>query len=61
MYALQYYPGTGFPHEALAEIAPGHGLEACSNCESCTASCANTVNIPRKIMQLKAWNESVQV
>jgi len=60
MYALQYYPGTGFPHEALAEIAPGHGLEACSNCESCTASCANTVNIPRKIMQLKAWNGLAQ-
>jgi predicted aldo/keto reductase-like oxidoreductase len=60
MYALQYYPGTGFPHEALAEIAPGRGLEACANCNSCTASCANTVNIPRKIMQLKAWYESVQ-
>jgi heterodisulfide reductase subunit C len=55
MYALQYYPGTGHPHETLASIPAGRGLEACSNCDICTASCAWTVNIPRKIAQLQAW------
>jgi aryl-alcohol dehydrogenase-like predicted oxidoreductase len=55
MYALQYYPGTGHPHEALATIPTGRGLEACSSCDTCTASCAWTVNIPRKIAQLQAW------
>jgi aryl-alcohol dehydrogenase-like predicted oxidoreductase len=55
MYALQYYPGTGHPHETLAAIPKGRGLDACSNCETCTASCAWTVNIPRKIAQLQAW------
>jgi len=55
MYALKYYPGTGHPHETLAAIPKGRGLDACSNCETCTASCAWTVNIPRKIAQLQAW------
>jgi aryl-alcohol dehydrogenase-like predicted oxidoreductase len=59
MYAMQYYPGTGHPHEALATIPVGRGLDACSNCDSCTASCAWTVNIPRKIKQLQAWHSSV--
>ncbi len=58
MYALRYYPGTGHPHEALATIPAGRGLEACSRCESCTASCAWTVNIPRKIAQLQEWRRS---
>jgi predicted aldo/keto reductase-like oxidoreductase len=60
MYALQYYPGTGRPHETLASIAAGRGLDACANCENCTAACAKTVNIPRKIGQLQAWHASVQ-
>jgi len=60
MYALQYYPGTGRPHEALAEIASGRGLEACSNCDTCTASCFKTVNIPRKIKQLQVSRRSTQ-
>jgi uncharacterized protein len=60
MYALQYYPGTGHPHETLASIPMGRGLDACSNCTSCSASCAWTVNIPRKIKQLKAWQQIVQ-
>jgi uncharacterized protein len=59
MYALRYYPGTGHPHQALASIPTGHGLDACSRCESCTASCAWTVNIPRKIAQLQEWRRSV--
>jgi predicted aldo/keto reductase-like oxidoreductase len=60
MYALQYYPGTGHPHETLASISAGRGLEACAKCETCTASCAWTVNIPRKIKQLQAWQQIVQ-
>ena len=56
MYALQYYPGTGRPHETLAAIATGHGLEACAQCDSCQASCVRTVNISRKIAQLQAWH-----
>jgi len=59
MYALRYYPGTGHPHQALASIPAGRGLEVCSRCESCTASCAWTVNIPRKIAQLQEWRRSV--
>jgi uncharacterized protein len=60
MYALQYYPGTGHPHETLASIPKGRGLEACENCDTCSASCAWTVNIPRKIKQLQAWQQIVQ-
>jgi predicted aldo/keto reductase-like oxidoreductase len=60
MYALQYYPGTGHPHEMLATIEKGKGLDACANCDHCTASCAWTVNIPRKIKQLQEWHAALQ-
>jgi succinate dehydrogenase/fumarate reductase-like Fe-S protein len=38
----------------LASVAPGRGLEACRACESCPVTCRNTVQIGRKIAQLKA-------
>ncbi len=59
MYAFNYYPGTGHPHETLASIPAGRGLEACANCTTCKASCAWSVNIPRKIAQLQGWRQSV--
>jgi aryl-alcohol dehydrogenase-like predicted oxidoreductase len=59
MYAMNYYPGTGHPHLALASIPAGRGLEACANCTTCSASCAWHVDIPRKIAQLQGWRQSV--
>ncbi|MGB8064474.1 MAG: aldo/keto reductase [Candidatus Sulfotelmatobacter sp.] len=53
MYAVQYR-NVGMAREMLASTAPGRGLEACSACESCLVTCRNTVQIARKIVQLKA-------
>jgi uncharacterized protein len=53
MYAVQYR-NTGMAREMLASAAPGRGLEACGACESCPVTCRNTVQIGRKIAQLKA-------
>ncbi len=53
MYAVQYR-NIGMAREMLASAALGRGLEACSACESCLATCGNTVQIGRKIAQLKA-------
>jgi succinate dehydrogenase/fumarate reductase-like Fe-S protein len=39
--------------EMLASTAPGRGLEACAACESCRVTCRNSVQIGRKIAQLK--------
>jgi uncharacterized protein len=52
MYALQYRD-TEKARYTLASIPKGKGLEACANCETCNARCANTVNIARKIGELK--------
>jgi hypothetical protein len=52
MYALQYHDLEKASH-ALASVATGKGLDACANCDSCKASCVNTVNIARKVAQLK--------
>ncbi len=52
MYALQYRD----PEKAaytLASIPKGKGLDACANCDTCSARCANSVNIARKIGELK--------
>jgi len=52
MYAAQY----GNFHQArvtLDEIPKQAGLEACISCESCTAQCINTVDIYRRIEELK--------
>jgi hypothetical protein len=52
MYAVQY-SNHGLAADTLASIGEGRGLDACANCESCSATCRGTVNIPRKIEQLK--------
>jgi len=54
MYVVQYR-NTGMARSMLASIEPGRGLDACGACESCTATCRNTVHIARKIDQLKAF------
>ena len=53
MYAVQYR-NIGMAREMLSSAAPGRGLEACGACESCLVTCRNTVQIGRKIRQLKA-------
>jgi predicted aldo/keto reductase-like oxidoreductase len=53
MYAVQYR-NSGVARDMLASVAPGRGLEACRACESCPVTCRNTVQIGRKIAQLKA-------
>jgi len=53
MYAVQYR-NVGMAHEMLASAAPGRGLEACGACESCRVTCRHSVQIGRKIAQLKA-------
>lgn len=52
MYAVQY-SNRPLAGDTLAAIAAGKGLDACSGCESCQAMCRNSVNIGRKIEQLK--------
>ncbi len=52
MYAVQYR-NAGMARDTLAGISAGRGLDACDGCESCHASCRNTVQIARKIAQLK--------
>ena len=52
MYAMQY--GNAYQAQAtLADVPPESGLDVCRSCTSCRASCANTVNIARKISELK--------
>ncbi|HZP00082.1 MAG TPA: aldo/keto reductase [Terriglobia bacterium] len=53
MYAAQYR-NAGLARDTMAGIASGRGLEACDGCESCTLTCRNSVNIARKIAQLRA-------
>jgi succinate dehydrogenase/fumarate reductase-like Fe-S protein len=52
MYAVQY-SNRALAVDTLASIDAGRGLDACRNCESCSASCRSHVNIGRKIEQLK--------
>ncbi len=52
MYAAQY----GNFYEArstLKDISPRRGLANCGNCTECPIRCANSVNIKRKIKELK--------
>ena len=52
MYARQY--GNSYQARVtLAEVPKGSGLDVCRSCTSCRASCTNTVNIARKISELK--------
>lgn len=53
MYAVQYR-NTGMAKAILACIASDRGLDACGGCESCSVICRNTVQIERKIAELKA-------
>lgn len=55
MYAVQY-SNRSLAGDTLAAVAAGKGLDACSGCESCQASCRNSVNIARKIEQLKQFS-----
>ncbi len=52
MYAAQY---ANFQQArmALDEIPRRAGIQACTSCEVCTAKCANFVDIPRRIGELK--------
>lgn len=52
MYATQYADFTK-AKRTLKGLAKGTGLDACASCSSCTASCVNSVDIPRKIEQLR--------
>jgi predicted aldo/keto reductase-like oxidoreductase len=52
MYAVQY-SNRELAVDTLASIDRGHGLDACSQCTSCSASCRADVNIGRKIQHLK--------
>ncbi|HEX8926111.1 MAG TPA: aldo/keto reductase [Terriglobales bacterium] len=52
MYAVQY-SNHAHAQQTLATISSGRGLDACGDCTSCKASCRNTVNIARKINDLK--------
>ena len=59
MYAVQY-SNHSLAAETMAAIAGGKSLAACSNCESCRATCRNSVNIASKIAHLKAlWSAGV--
>ena len=57
MYAVQY-SNQWLAAETMAAITTGKGLAACDGCESCRATCRNTVNIARKIEHLKALSSS---
>ena len=52
MYAVQY-ANKELTLETLATISTGRGLDACTSCASCKAICRNSVNIARKITELK--------
>ncbi len=53
MYAVQYR-NHEMARYTLASVAPGQGIDACGECKSCSATCRNTVQIGRKIEQLKS-------
>jgi len=52
MYAVQYR-NTSMASTMLAAMRSGKGLDACRQCATCAATCRNTVQISRKIAQLK--------
>lgn len=53
MYAVSY-PNLAQARATLEAIPAGRGLERCLDCGSCRAVCANRVNIPARIAELKA-------
>ncbi len=52
MYALQYR-NVEKAQSMLASLPLDKGLTVCRSCVTCEASCRGTVNIPRKIAELK--------
>lgn len=52
MYAVQYRNVSMAGH-LLSKSESGRGLDSCRSCTSCRAHCRNTVQIARKIVQLK--------
>lgn len=54
MYAVQY-SNHGLAHDTLAGIKAGKGLDACGECSTCKVSCRRTVNVARKISDLKEF------
>jgi len=42
----------------MAAMVAGKGLAACGSCQSCRAICRNSVNIARKIEQLKTLSSN---
>lgn len=52
MYVRQY-ANFELARQALDSIEVDRGVAACASCASCLARCAKSVNIPRKIEELK--------
>jgi hypothetical protein len=52
MYAVQYSNHL-LAANTLATMVRGRGLDACGDCDACTAKCRNSVNIAMKIQHLK--------
>ncbi len=52
MYAFQY---SNLEHArfTLAQVEKREGLDRCGSCTECSATCSHTVNIKRKIRELK--------
>lgn len=53
MYAADYGNFTEM-RRALDEIPAGHGLQACTGCGECTATCVRGVRIARRLGELQA-------
>lgn len=58
MYAVQYR-NMGLARTTLASAKPG--LDACATCESCPVLCRNSVQIARKIAELRVLSRSEMV
>ena len=52
MYAVQYADFQQ-ARQTLDEIDSRRSVKTCTTCDTCVARCANSVNIPRKIGELK--------
>ena len=53
MYAV-CYNNFNQARDALDEICSGKGLKSCISCTTCSAMCANRIDIPRRMSELKA-------
>jgi predicted aldo/keto reductase-like oxidoreductase len=53
MYAAQY-SNFYLARETYDEISDVKNLKACSSCQDCIASCRNSVDIDRRIRELKS-------